>query len=342
MSKRRHKNKTSNNGVKTESAELKQVESGAGESIDIPAEEVSEEKVEDVAGEAQDTPTEENASKQDESTAGKSEDSSTEKNNSKQDESGYVTDKSSESTDEDDDIELEDATDNAKKESSNEGVVSESTEEQAEVTWVDDNGNITTDTEVTESVAEESLAEIEKSVKESVEEDAEDDDYVPKHISFFGWVLRFLVIFLAFLIVFVGVKFCQFMGNLSDDGALRSVQLNDLSFDLNSQYGVAYKDSVVGVTHNGTVITSITESSYNGVNFDKALKDKYGDFKKTNVGNYTYYILESSDNVSIVYLFKNNDYLAFNISTDIKDTSKYYKSFTYKGIKIDLEEEYAW
>ena len=77
-----------------------------------------------------------------------------------------------ESTDEDDDIELEDVTDNVEKENSNDEVVSESTEEQAEVTWVDDDGNITTDTEVTESVAEESLAEIEKSVKESAEEDA--------------------------------------------------------------------------------------------------------------------------------------------------------------------------
>ena len=143
------------------------------------------------------------------------------------------------------------------------------------------------------------------------------------------------------MIVFLGVQFCKFIKSVTDDASFRTERIENISFKLNSQYGVSYNDNILGILQDGKTITSISENQYSGIAFDKALKNQYGEFTKTKNENYSYYILEDSENVDIIYLFKDNYYIAFNISSDIEDTSKYYKSFSYKGIKINLEEEYV-
>ena len=241
---------------------------------------------------------------------------------------------------EDDDIILEDASDNK-------GITSKEVEispddENADIDWVDVNGDTITESEDSASVAVESLAEIERDIKERAENgELDEDDYVPKKLSFFGYILRFLVIALAFVIVFLGVQFCKFVKSVTDDASFRTERIENISFKLNSQYGVSYNDNILGILQDGKTITSISENQYSGIAFDKALKSQYGEFTKTKNENYSYYILEDSENVDIIYLFKDNYYIAFNISSDIEDTSKYYKSFSYKGIKINLEEEYV-
>ena len=241
---------------------------------------------------------------------------------------------------EDDDIILEDASDNK-------GITSKEVEispddENADIAWVDVNGDTITESVDSASVAVESLAEIERDIKERAENgELDEDDYVPKKLSFFGYILRFLVIALAFVIVFLGVQFCKFIKSVTDDASFRTERIENISFKLNSQYGVSYNDNILGILQDGKTITSISENQYSGIAFDKALKNQYGEFTKTKNENYSYYILEDSENVDIIYLFKDNYYIAFNISSDIEDTSKYYKSFSYKGIKINLEEEYV-
>lgn len=241
---------------------------------------------------------------------------------------------------EDDDIILEDASDNK-------GITSKEVEispddENADIDWVDVNGDTITESVDSASVAVESLAEIERDIKERAENgELDEDDYVPKKLSFFGYILRFLVIALAFVIVFLGVQFCKFIKNVTDDASFRTERIENISFKLNSQYGVSYNDNILGILQDGKTITSISENQYSGIAFDKALKNQYGEFTKTKNENYSYYVLEDAENVDIIYLFKDNYYIAFNISSDIEDTSKYYKSFSYKGIKINLEEEYV-
>ena len=258
---------------------------------------------------------------------------SEEENNSKQTETTA-------GSSEDDDIILEDASDNK-------GIVSKELEispddENADIDWVDVNGDTITESVDSASVAVESLAEIERDIKERAENgELDEDDYVPKKLSFFGYILRFLVIALAFVIVFLGVQFCKFIKSVTDDASFRTERIENISFKLNSQYGVSYNDNILGILQDGKTITSISENQYSGIAFDKALKNQYGEFTKTKNENYSYYILEDSENVDIIYLFKDNYYIAFNISSDIEDTSKYYKSFSYKGIKINLEEEYV-
>ena len=221
---------------------------------------------------------------------------SEEKNDSKQTETTA-------GSSEDDDIILEDASDNK-------GIASKELEispddENADIDWVDVNGDTITESVDSASVAVESLAEIERDIKERAENgELDEDDYVPKKLSFFGYILRFLVIALAFVIVFLGVQFCKFIKSVTDDASFRTERIENISFKLNSQYGVSYNDNILGILQDGKTITSISENQYSGIAFDKALKNQYGEFTKTKNENYSYYILEDSENVDIIYLLR--------------------------------------